>query len=710
MAGVVLPASIQPQLLRPLAYRILTKKFGLNIKSDGLVALAAYIGTVFGLYWRQNSETTKFLEQFAIIWREQGRGLFVDELNVSQVINEIKEREKIEQDQNVEKRNNLHKANNLDAFLKRPNSPTDTEITTLSQGSATSVVNPDSHSPMMLEEGSPINSDSEPISEHERANGISNVDQQLDWLDYFKVIDAFNQQTFTYDHTKRQYIYVPRPKEVEKNMLSIAKLKLPNVESKVSLFTTRYHIIKDKVLRNEKFQNNDIFNPLSSIIEMGKHMNESDVSPLNSASYMKITQIKNLLGHDGKNFLLLGLLDQNSKGNWSLEDPSGSIELHLQQAIPTKGTYYVPGCIVLVEGIYYTASNTFVVSSITHPPGEKREDTIEAIGNLDLLGAYNPSNENYVARLDKDLKIRLHYLEQELSDNKFVILGGDIYLDEMTTMDGLKKTFDKLTTDPPVAIVFNGSFVSVPVHPSLNSKNVSATVSYKNNFDALATLLSNYENLINDTHMIFIPGPNDPWTSMVGLGTTTMWPQKIIPSSFTQKMSRICRKVHWGSNPLRIAYLSQEIVLTRDDLANRFKRYNIVFPTVEEEKYLENAELQEQYSRNPDVSVGQLIAFKNNLPVSVLESRKLVKTLLDQQHLSPFSSRIRPTVWDLDFTLQLSPLPSSIMLCDTSAPAFDVTYNGCKTINPGRFIHKRAAKYIEFFPASKVLVEEELPF
>ena len=210
--------------------------------------------------------------------------------------------------------------------------------------------------------------------------------------------------------------------------------------------------------------------------------------------------------------------------------------------------------------------------------------------------------------------------------------------------------------------------------------------------------------------MIFIPGPNDPWSSMVGLGTTTLWPQKEIPSSFVQKMNRICRKIHWGSNPLRIAYLSQEIVLTRDDLANRFKRYNIIFPAMEEEKYMENVELQEQYSRNPDVSVGQLIALKNNLPVHVLESRKLVKTLLDQQHLSPFSSRIRPTIWDLDFTLQLSPLPSSIMLCDSSAPAFDVTYNGCKTINPGRFIHKRMAKYVEFYPATKAVVEEEIPF
>lgn len=705
MAGVVLPASIQPQLLRPLAYRILTRKFGLNIKSDGLAALASYIGATFGLNWRQNSETTIFLEQFAAIWREQGRGLFIDEINVQQVISEIKEREKAEQSQIREKSHHSARKNNLEAFLKKSKSPgTEVETHVLSQGSIAS------NSPNVLEEGSPLNSDSESSAGDHPVTGYTNVGSELDWTDYFKVISTFKQQKFTYDHVKRHYVYVPQTTESHNNLLTMAKLKLPNVESQVSLFNTRYHIVKDKVLRNENFQNNDIFNPMSSVVEMGKQLGDTENSALNSATYMKITQIKNLLGHDGKNFLLLGLLDRNSKGNWSLEDPSGTIELDIQQAIPTKGTYYVPGCIVLVEGIYFTYNNTFVVSSITHPPGEKRDVTLEAIGNLDLLGAFNPSNENYTARLDDDLKIRMHYLEQKLSDHKFVLLGGDIFLDETSTMDGLKKTFDKLNRDPPVAIVFNGSFVSVPVHPSLTSKNVSATVSYKNNFDELATLLSNYENLINDTHMIFIPGPNDPWSSMVGLGTTTLWPQKEIPSSFVQKMNRICRKIHWGSNPLRIAYLSQEIVLTRDDLANRFKRYNIIFPAMEEEKYMENVELQEQYSRNPDVSVGQLIALKNNLPVHVLESRKLVKTLLDQQHLSPFSSRIRPTIWDLDFTLQLSPLPSSIMLCDTSAPAFDVTYNGCKTINPGRFIHKRMAKYVEFYPATKAAVEEEIPF
>lgn len=713
---MVLPANIQPQLLRPLAYRILSKKFGLNIKSDGLAALAIYIGKVFGLNWRQNNETSKFLELFALIWREQERGLFVDELNVNQVINEIQEREKAEQTQprSVRHQDMVHRANNLDAFLKKPKLSDDMEISTLSQGSGTSPVNPDSHSPVLLETGSPIDSEAEQLLESMDIDFTENG-AQLDWRDYFKIIDAFDQQKFTYDHTRRQYKYVPPlqipdQKNSMRNVLSAAKLALPDVESKVSLFSTRYNIVKDKVLRNENFQNTDTFNPLSSIVDMEKQINNYQTSSLQSSSFMKITQIKNLLGHDGKNFLLLGLLDQNSKGNWCLEDPSGSIELDIQQAIPTQGTYYVPGCIVLVEGIYYTSGNIFLVSSITHPPGEKRDDTLEAIGYLDFLGIHGLSNENYVARLDRDLKLRLHYLEQELSDHKFVILGGDIFLDKLNTFDGLKATFEKLNQDPPIAIIFNGSFVSVPVHPALTSKNISATVSYKSNFDSLSTLLSNYENLINETHMIFIPGPNDPWTSMVSLGTTSQWPQRRIPPSFTNKMNRICKNIHWGSNPLRIAYLSQEIVVARDDVSGRFKRHNIIFPTVEEENYKENIELQEQFNCDPNTSVGQLIAIKNKLPVSVQQSRKIVKTLLDQQHISPFSSRIKPTVWDLDFTLHLSPLPSSLILCDVTAPTFDVTYNGCKTINSGQFIHKNTARYVDFFPATRILVQEELPF
>lgn len=705
MAGTVLPAKIQPQLLRPLAYRILSKKFGLNIKSDGLAALATHVGNVFGLNWRQKNDTAKFLELFASIWREQERGLFVDELNVNEVLNEIKERDRADKSQNIVSKTSVPGIKNLDSFLK-PKASDSTQVDTSEYSLTTGSKGHDSS---MALEGSPLNSEMDHMEIDDELAAFQDQFSQLDWKEYFKMINTFDQQKFGYDHHKRQYKYLA---ENERNSINIfnSKLKLPTVEDNVNMFIMRYHIVKDRLLRNEIFQSDDIFNPLSSIVKQQSILDTRKGASSYSGDYMKITEIKNLLGHDRKNFMLLGMISENAKGGWSLEDPSGTIELNIEQAIPTKGTYFVPGCILIVEGIYYSSGNVFVVSSITHPPGEKREDTLAAIGNLDLLGIHGMSSPSYISRLDKDLKLRLHYLEEELGDNRFIIMGADIFLDKTNTFDALKKTFDNLERNPPIAIVFFGSFVSIPLHPALNSRNVSATVSYKDNFDTLATLLSDYESLINETQMIFIPGPNDPWASMFSLGTTSMWPQKQIPSSFCGKMNRVCKKIHWGSNPMRIAYLAQEIVLARDDLSARFKRHNVIFPTVEEAKYAENTALQEEFNAHPDLSIGQLQTLKNKLPVKVLESRKIVKTLLDQQHLSPFDKKIRPIVWDLDFALQLSPSPSSLIICDKSAPAFDVTYNSCKTINPGQFIHKRAARYTEFFPATKAAIEEEIPF
>ena len=72
--GNVLPAKIQPPLLRPMAYRVLSKKYGLNIKSDGLATLAGFVGNMFGMNWKKDPDTLQFLERFALLWRQQERG------------------------------------------------------------------------------------------------------------------------------------------------------------------------------------------------------------------------------------------------------------------------------------------------------------------------------------------------------------------------------------------------------------------------------------------------------------------------------------------------------------------------------------------------------------------------------------------------------------------------------------------------------------
>ncbi|AQZ12008.1 DPB2 (YPR175W) [Zygosaccharomyces parabailii] len=681
-SGNVLPVKISPPLLRPMAYRVLSKKYGLNIKSDGLGALSEFVGNTFGMDWKRSSDTLQFLENFACVWRQQERSLFVDRQGALEVIDEIKERNKIARDERSKPLNKVKNAS-IDKFLQ-PKS----EISAADDHSSSS---PPAMGTPEVEEGA--------------TSAGEQKEDYLDWKEYFKIVNASDQLKFKYDPVKMQLVPEPDRKE-EANIFN-----LPALHSYLSLFRTRYYLVRDRVMRNENFQNSDSFNPLSSMVAMQQQL-QSDEQPLASQS-MTITHIKNLIGRDGQNFLLLGLLRINSKGNWSLEDPSGTVEIDISQAIPTTGSYYVPGNFLLAEGIYFTAGNRFHVSSMTHPPGERRQTTLSAIGNLDLLGVHSSPHSGYVPRLDKDLKIRLHLLEKELIDHRFVILGGDIFLDHLATMEALDKVFTRLDEDPPILIVFQGSFSSVPVHASLSSKTTTLSSHYKNNFDTLATMLARYENISEHSMLVFVPGVNDPWKSMISRGAAYAWPQNPVPSFFTQKIDKVCKNVIWASNPTKIAYVSQEICIARDDLSQRLKRHQVEFPSLEEAKQQELNDLKEQFQAQMTIdstSIHELFKSKDQLPAKVKESRKVVKTLLDQGHLSPFATDIRPVVWDLDHALTLYPIPSALVLCDTTTSAFDLTYNGCKTVNPGKFISGRRLRYMEYRPASKKNTQEEIYF
>lgn len=125
-----------------------------------------------------------------------------------------------------------------------------------------------------------------------------------------------------------------------------------------------------------------------------------------------------------------------------------------------------------------------------------------------------------------------------------------------------------------------------------------------------------------------------------------------------------------------------------------------------EDVYTENDNMM---SKDTDiVPIDELVKEPDQLPQKVQETRKLVKTILDQGHLSPFLDSLRPISWDLDHTLTLCPIPSTMVLCDTTSAQFDLTYNGCKVINPGSFIHNRRARYMEYVPSSKKTIQEEI--
>src|SRR5690606_18956953 len=65
----VLAVEIPPASLRPLAFRVFTKKHGLTLKADALTALCSFIGRKCGADWRDSGKGEKLLDEIARTWK-----------------------------------------------------------------------------------------------------------------------------------------------------------------------------------------------------------------------------------------------------------------------------------------------------------------------------------------------------------------------------------------------------------------------------------------------------------------------------------------------------------------------------------------------------------------------------------------------------------------------------------------------------------------
>jgi DNA polymerase epsilon subunit 2 len=76
--ATILPISLPPPTLRPLAFRTFTKKHNLTLTSSALAALAAFIGRHCGSGWREDGLAEGVLEETAKMWKKQNGGVIVD--------------------------------------------------------------------------------------------------------------------------------------------------------------------------------------------------------------------------------------------------------------------------------------------------------------------------------------------------------------------------------------------------------------------------------------------------------------------------------------------------------------------------------------------------------------------------------------------------------------------------------------------------------
>ncbi|EPQ28615.1 uncharacterized protein PFL1_03918 [Pseudozyma flocculosa PF-1] len=441
---------------------------------------------------------------------------------------------------------------------------------------------------------------------------------------YFHVINAFDMPRVVFD---------PQRKVFERS--SVRPTILPAASAKSAYLRQRLSIVRSAIQRNENF-----CPPLA--VGQGRQRD----------SFMKLTSTKNLLGRQGQRFLLFGMLSTSHDGRYVLEDADGSVGLDLQDAIPGEGIF-TEGAMILVEG-EYTDEERIKVFALGHPPSETRKQARQLYAHIDMLGIGAISSRDEEA-------LRAH---EQMHDDLCIVVISDLHLDHPKTMANFKLMLQGYVDADfiPFAFVLCGNFSSSPWTGGDMLKR------YQTAFGNLADLIGGFPELLRSSHFVLVPGPTDPFV-------TPLMPRPALPEILTTKLkAKLGARVHFASNPCRIAYFGQEIVVYRDGIMARMLRNSV--------------RLKEE-AREGDLK------------------KFLVSTLLDQAHLCPLPQTVRPVLWEHDHALRLYPMPTALVLADTY-DRFELTYEGCHVFNPGSF-RGSSFGWSTYYPASGRMERSELP-
>ena len=583
-------------------------------------------------------------------------------------------------------------------------------------------------------------------------------DQTRDPRRWLKIIGAFEQPRLLYNSTQKHFEPIGRPPSL-----------LPDPGQKTSLFRHRYNIIHQRLLRNESFQISTVGTSRTSTLQRS-----SSIMTTAQQAY-KLTPIANLLGRSGSNHLLLGLLTLSPTGMLTIGDLSGSIALDIRHArpVPEGGAWFTPGMIVLVDGIYEeegsavgpalggdagiggTIGGRFIGFSVGGPPCERRDVTL-GVGNngagklsagagfgwVDFLGVGSERGSGTKMRRLEQRTLKRASVQNSTEGRGRMVIMGEVDLASAKVLQALKKILGLYAAEPfdqsPMVVVLMGNFAKYAV---MAGGGGGGSIEYKEYFDSLATVLSDYPSILQSATFIFVPGDNDPWASAFSAGAATTLPRANIPDIFTSRVKRAFAAANaevdslkdksvegeaiWSTNPARLTLFgpAQEVVLFRDDLTGRLLRNSINFQPLDKEAPSATASetpnsnvaladsLQAEESKGIDIDTTVATA-ESHLPEAktrdnsdmtisgdLVAARRLVKTILDQGYLSPFPLSIRPVLWDYSGALQLYPLPSALVLMDPEAPAFAITYEGCHVMNPGPLVTDRrrgVAQWMEY--------------
>lgn len=712
--ATILPVQLQPALLRKTAVRVF-KNHDLNLESTALAALATFVGRHCGSGWREDGLAEGVLTEVAKMWKKEAGEAIVKggELlkNILKTLEGSMNGGRVTPKSGLSRQTSfaLSESNSQDQVLpRRPGLDSQTSFGLSS-----------------LE-----------VRDNEEEEGI--LKDPREWM---QVVNAFDQPRLVFNPTKKHF---------EKS--SVKPSTLPPPSHKTDFFRQRYHLVHQRVLRHESFQS-PTFNG-----------NPSGESSLSGSGFNKVTPIANLLGRSGSTHLLLGLITVSPTGTPALSDLTGSIALDLQHARPFPDedcAWFAPGMVVLVDGVYQedyshsaesalgntggvggTIGGKFIGSVVAHPPCERRAASlgIQETTGVELPSLTGPAfgwTDFLGVGSERAIGSRMRKLQQQIigrhaphAGNAKIAIASDLNLDNPSTLSALRSMLSAYSalpsTDFPMAIVLLGNFLS---QAAMAGAPGAGSIDYKEYFNSLASVLSDFPALVARTTFLFVPGDNDAWPSSFSAGSATPLPRKPVLEIFTNRVRRAIAEANreigggkerregeavWTTNPSRLTWFGceGEMVLFRDDISGRLRRSAIRFAKQEDEQ----GEDQEMSGANPDaeavaladeetqrdaMEVEETAATTKHFDVDpdIVTARRLTKTILDQGHLAPFPISSRPIHWDYGNVLHLYPLPTALVLADPDAPAFALNYMGCCVMNPAKIVDGRRgekARWIEY--------------
>ncbi|XP_074654952.1 DNA polymerase epsilon subunit 2-like [Tubulanus polymorphus] len=450
-----------------------------------------------------------------------------------------------------------------------------------------------------------------------------NAEQDEESDKIFSVIDAFEIPRFLYNPDRKKFI--------KEKMLGVQVPGLyGDAKAKTSLFKERYAVLLQRTSRH------DLFTPPIP----GTHASEQ-------SKKFKLQPIEYLLGSSAKlgEIISLGMLTQMKEGKWFLEDPTGAVQLDLKQANFHSGLF-TENCFVLAEGWY--EDEIFHVTAFGFPPPEPAKTTRAYFGNINFFGGQSATSVK--------ASVKLQNIEKENEDAMIVFLS-DVWLDDLKVLEKLRVLFTGYSEVPPVCFVFTGNFTSKPAGSSNHAKLL------KDCFKTFTKLILEFPSIIESSKFVFVPGPQDPGPSLIA-------PRPPIPCCITQEMTDKFPNVFFASNPCRIQYCTQEIVVYREDIVTKMCRNCVKFP------------------KDADIPM------------------HFAKTIICQGHLSPLPLHVAPIYWSFDNAMRVYPLPDLIVCADKFDP-FKVTQSDCSVINPGSFARSDYSFQV-YIPASRQVEESRI--